>query len=87
MPDGWTYSDWRTGYTAGSSAQLARLDLHIQEVVNRLKSANYTTEGKSHDVDPLVDYLKQLREDRASIEASAQVSSGVRTSFTRARLV
>jgi hypothetical protein len=63
----WTYSDWVT-YADGSS-KLSRLRLHVQEVSDKLSSADYSTEGLSVSRGNLPGYLAGLKDDLAKLEA------------------
>lgn len=83
----WTYSDWDTGYTDGSAEQLARLKLHVKEVADAIRGGSTSTEGKSHDVDPLLNYLKLLEERRDALAAAVSTSAGTRSAFTRGRAI
>lgn len=52
----WTYSDY---VTMSGRARLARLQLHIQEVSDKI-TENYSIQGRSKQVDPLQKYLENL---------------------------
>jgi hypothetical protein len=84
----WSYSDWETGYTAGSAAQLARLKLHIKEVSDALTEVDVTYPGGRSHVHPrLTDYLKMLRESEAKLEKTVQTVAGSRVGWARGRAI
>lgn len=74
----WTYSDWIT--LTDASAQLTRLNLHIQEVSDKLSSADVTADGKSASRSTQQQYLDGLLRRRDGLIA---YGSGSNTSFAR----
>jgi hypothetical protein len=63
----WTYSDWVT--YADGSAKLTRLRQHVQEVSDKLSSADYSTEGLSISRGSTAGYLETLKGDLVSLES------------------
>lgn len=80
----WTYSDWIT-LGSGTSARLSQLRLHIKEVSDKISTANFSTEGKSHDQDLLQQYLKDLMAAEAKEAQAAGLSAGTRSTWTRGK--
>lgn len=68
----WDYSDW---VTLSGTTRLTRLQLHIQEVSNKL-TENYSIAGRSKQVDPLQKYLDSLYERENQLGGNAARANG-----------
>lgn len=68
----WTYSDW---VTLSGTTRLSRLQLHIQEVSNKL-TENYSIAGRSKQVDPLQKYLETLQARESQLGGNAPRANG-----------
>lgn len=85
----WTYSDWilSSTYPIGSIARLQRLELHIQEISDRISTGNYSNPKGSHDKNPLTDLLAARQKDYEREKNLTASLSGRGSSFTRARVL
>lgn len=61
----WTYGDWRQ--QSGRRAQLDRLDLHLQEVADKMSSADVASDGHSASRGTQQRYYETLLEERARL--------------------
>ena len=68
----WTYSDY---VTMSGRARLARLQLHIQEVSDKI-TENYQIAGRSKDVNPLEKYLEKLQTQEDQLGGAGPRSEG-----------
>lgn len=82
----WLYSDWVTLAT-GSTARLTRLRLHIQEVSDAISTGNVSNTKGSRDKDAIEKYLEKLHALEKTEVGASSASTGLGTSFTRARTI
>lgn len=78
----WTYSDWPTLSTA--AARLTRLNLHIQEVSDRV-AEEVAGDGKSMSSNAIQNYLDTLMPQRKDLEKRVERAAGGLVSITKFR--
>lgn len=86
----WSHAGWRRAGARGTTARLDELDLHIEEVANRIGS-NKRSQTVSFSVEKpsaeLVDYLKVLESARETEASAVETINEDRVGFSHGRAV
>lgn len=71
----WTYGNWDDNASDSAATKLANLTLHIKEVVAKI-GPDVSAHGYGRQSHPLVELLKDLREQQTALRAAAAVGGG-----------
>lgn len=82
----WTYSDWVTK-ADGTQDRLDRLRLHIQEVSDSLKDADFNVTERAENSASRQKYLAELHEREKEESEKVTTARGTRVGWTRGKAI
>lgn len=71
----WTYSNWDDNASDTAATKLAGITAFIKEVVNKI-NADVAAHGYSRQNHPLIELLKDLREQQKDLRNAAAIGGG-----------